>query len=1238
MHSTTTTPAWREGTLSFDDDDPEMLIDLAPEVHRTETDEREEEVTLIRCNRKQRGPRPPCGKKSPKRTVPKGTKPKTRRCRFWTGEKGSCKAGDKCKYYHGAPESRVCRNWTGVAGSCPAGDRCAFVHKAVQERSDEPLKLSFGVTDKTQSSIGKSYPHMTFKAKKAGDVYNPTYRVASLVALKTMVGMANEIRKQEAQVLVYGDRYSLEDINEEGHFVRLTMPESLRVISRAKRDKLGKTWCRCPESDCVHVKQSKLIIYHNRISHMNPRRIFDNLVETGGVALANVMKFTQPVGEFYEFAYKVVGSVVFRRGEDMVVHESNCMRWLDGPYLQVGHRRMVWEMIKLGRDDQMQLVIFRLTDAREEREPPRVKPYDDPIKAIFDNGIRYHNMAFNWDSIDASGVTVRFDRSSDWELLLGSRSICFRSQRSVIYLAKDGLARMVRLCTKEFNQKNFSGALARARQLCKKRSENFEEFCSIDTASAPIVMTLIAMQQANAAIVNAGSQLLTSHNNHALRSANKVLKLAFPRNYSCSELWNSIVVSTQYLGNNHCQRILSLILLFIEMPLVLTLFGLIWWMTGYARGVAISMLVAVVLATAKSYVESVWNFVKGCRKGGAAMFLLFCCPGCASSTGQVLVLSSTFVVFTTLMILWVIHWCIRVYESDPWSELLRMVKYGRQVENLGSFDIPPGATIPGLETLINPQDYPMRRSARYKYEGDMPLPDFEEDKPGVTPIVMVSGIVPTIFSKTRHNLRVAILTRALAAVPEGIPGQWKEAVELMDFIFDKLEFVDDSVIAHRSRYFQRGSWHEQKKRLTRIEYAETFPPRRRDLILKALDKHLCGETSYKNLAYSAFVKKEKLMKVTYDAYEAQRPRLIQGLSDLAKALAGSWFKTYSDALKCLLHIHSHIWYSSGATAEDHDYWFSHACGKVGGIEALVLIWSDFSKYDLTQGEEVSAEEKQHYKRLGFCKPESGVEMASEILEAMHESQVYAGRGNDSFMFSVKGTRKSGDLNTSSGNSRVTAIAIASFFRYHGLFEHVYMVVLGDDNLTLANHHALIKYFGSMEVLKNGLVEWATSFGFKLKVGYSLNIIDAEYCSSRWYPCANGHCFGKKPGRTMCKIATFLSKPELKADDYLCYLHGTLKSVLPTANHVPFLRVFVHKLMELVKDHDPRGKQQEYKITGDELKEANADTWLSFVDCYGYDEEDELRFEKDLSEALDGRLWRVVDLPVIVSLFNKDFEL
>lgn len=538
--------------------------------------------------------------------------------------------------------------------------------------------------------------------------------------------------------------------------------------------------------------------------------------------------------------------------------------------------------------------------------------------------------------------------------------------------------------------------------------------------------------------------------------------------------------------------------------------------------------------------------------------------------------------------------------------------------------IPEYYRLNGIETRVDPDKFVMSEDA--VLEGCTERIE-DEPKPGLVCVgPMFTTALPVIFSKSRNNLVVAVKTRALADVrPKVAPGvrerAWKLLSERCDGLLPLRRSLNGTVEPVDYLY----------KCKTWEEFVERFPPGKRKRLEVFRQRVRDGDYRHAQFCYTGFTKREKQMIITKWEYVLTRPRLIQGLSGIMKVIRGIWFLDYSNSIKYVWHIHHFIWYSSGCTADEQSHWINYHLMRLG---VCVALFSDFSKYDMTQGPECMKREHCHLRELGFADDEDG----EAYLRAAYRARVYAG----DLMWSVTGTRKSGDLNTSSGNTKNTAESLYSYLAgvakelgVH-LPDHMALAALGDDNFCLLTAE-FVEKAGGKDKLMAGLKSWMTDLGYVLKVGISDNITAAEYLSLRFYPVNGQYVVGKKPGRCLTKIGAQMYRQGRTNASALEYWKGSLISYIPTSNHVPFLRKYVQVCLDKLEGVKVRHAfEDKFRMQG-KIHEASDDTWAAFMDVYGplATPDNEARFEERLRKT---GLNYLHNSPVVDHMFRVDFEL
>lgn len=643
-----------------------------------------------------------------------------------------------------------------------------------------------------------------------------------------------------------------------------------------------------------------------------------------------------------------------------------------------------------------------------------------------------------------------------------------------------------------------------------------------------------------------------------------------------------------------------------------------------------TMLSAIILhKSGMKKLKSVWRsrrkvsaaVLSVVEAGGATLYYLtgwFTLPGAllftAKSLMKILILYQLFAnVSSDLMYL-------------PWEQLKASVDMDNR-SLVMSCSVPPGGGFLYHESLVDVSDWPVSEHA-WIDESDFQPRHLERRVGSEIVLVCFSQRLPLVASTSDENLRKGIYTRCIAAMPEATPGAWRLVSSIMDPLYSKLIRAPHGVVLDEPDGMVGNKMRHIHAVPTVEEWLCRYPPVKRKAIEEELKRQVEEGYELRRFCYDAFVKREKIVKIKPGEMEVIRPRIIQGISTAMKAAGGRWFLSYSNALKDLFFIGSKIWYSSGATAEDLNWWINDAVIGMGGVGNCTFLFSDFSKYDMTQGVDASEREAAHYRRIGILEEPWG----ATYIQAKLHSRCY-GRG---IKYGRHGTRKSGDLDTSSGNTKMTVDVVVSWLEHSGLKDYR-VVSLGDDNLVVCNATEFAEHFSPEEAIAS-LKAWAEALGFKLKVGCSDDIMDAEYLSARFYPVGDRYVYGYKPGRVMSKVGMMLAGHR-DPEESLGMMKGTLISMLPTASHVPFLRVYVNQLVRYIGVPAIVVEKTKWKVWGSESVEADESTWAAFENYYGLGPEVEEVFSMELKAHLEEfGVPSVMDSEVLALLVDRDFSL
>jgi hypothetical protein len=543
--------------------------------------------------------------------------------------------------------------------------------------------------------------------------------------------------------------------------------------------------------------------------------------------------------------------------------------------------------------------------------------------------------------------------------------------------------------------------------------------------------------------------------------------------------------------------------------------------------------------------------------------------------------------------------------------------------------IPPDlAHLYAVDSWVDVEDYPIKKGVRYfvsfeNYYISSSTPDIL----GLDIILPIfSDCIPLLFMNSHHNQEVAIRTRVICDVaPVPQKGFWNHVDELFRKYIPIEKFGDQ---VHIMDGYVPDSYLEENDREVTFEfYADRFPPTKRNKLYRTHEKMKgTGHYDYvpKRNVYKAFVKCEAQLLINFLPYTPTRPRCIQGCSEQLKYITGPWFLKYSTCLKNVWNYRACIYYSNGRTADDLNQWFNFWYNLFGG--RVIFFSSDFSKYDMTQTEKCISSENNWYKELGIEDLLNG----KDVLKAKEYTRAFAACA----AYFYEWLRKSGDNDTSAGNSVNTAKAIVSFLEDNGIKlcplneepslknSEAATSVIGDDNFTILLIVALVRAFVTAANMLAMFKIHCNKMGFVATGEVSINVLDAEYQSLRFYPSRTGFHVGKKAGKNLPKIGVFRHNKDKNRRELLETAHSTLISYLPTSSHVPFLRRYIFVLLDWMNENKiGRDTQHKYKLEHHKYLKgtthtADDETFASFYETYGLNADDEDDFAKYLKVSVD----------------------
>jgi hypothetical protein len=227
-----------------------------------------------------------------------------------------------------------------------------------------------------------------------------------------------------------------------------------------------------------------------------------------------------------------------------------------------------------------------------------------------------------------------------------------------------------------------------------------------------------------------------------------------------------------------------------------------------------------------------------------------------------------------------------------------------------------------------------------------------------------------------------------------------------------------------------------------------------------------------------------------------------------------------------------------------------------------------------------------YYRAGL----DNFEAAKYVFERQKQTVGFTAHG---VKYKVPYTRKSGDPNTSCGNSIINAMC-AKFIFSNVLHIGNHMLVQGDDNLIVVR-----KLFSNSELreIEFQIRRWYQALGLVVKLKTSTRWSDVEFCSALFWPVEGGFVLGPKPGRRLPKMGFSLkqlNKGQVK---------GMFLGAVKEAGYIPVLGEYVKfclKQLKTVKKENYAERGVQYKVRASSAHHRSAETELFFFERYGVD--------------------------------------
>lgn len=385
------------------------------------------------------------------------------------------------------------------------------------------------------------------------------------------------------------------------------------------------------------------------------------------------------------------------------------------------------------------------------------------------------------------------------------------------------------------------------------------------------------------------------------------------------------------------------------------------------------------------------------------------------------------------------------------------------------------------------------------------------------------------------------------------------------------------------------------------EWNDRFPKGRREAHRAAFDRVRSDGYCARTVARSkAFVKIERLVTKS-PLIEAPDPRLIQGTTDESNVIIGPWMYGFSKRLAEVWNGITHnIMYVSGCHTDD----FSRVVHDYGAGGGVVFVENDFSRFDSTMSTPMLELETWIYAKCGAPKP---------VLELLREKYKTRGTTSCGIKYKIEGTRKSGEPNTSCGNTLINALLHA-----YCLGDQQYlMLALGDDNLVVGPSKLYVDFQPMVRL------------GFKPKTKITRDPFDVEFCSMTIYPVKGGWLFTPKIGRLLAKMPyDYANAPQHVLRQRM---RANILGLYADVQHIELMRGILDHLLELL----PAGGRvvQDKKIHARKPFKPNDETLYVFLNRYDISLEDVATVLKAYRSVT--RLPKSIFCPLVQRIIARD---
>jgi hypothetical protein len=452
---------------------------------------------------------------------------------------------------------------------------------------------------------------------------------------------------------------------------------------------------------------------------------------------------------------------------------------------------------------------------------------------------------------------------------------------------------------------------------------------------------------------------------------------------------------------------------------------------------------------------------------------------------------------------------------------------------------------------------------------------------------------PTAYSSNENNELASLKARVLADTPTA-----PDLNQCVEWIWANI-----NVILPRMHHIQSVSFEEYIRR------SNAAPSVKKLLQETKLYLDSIGVSETSTLSRSQirqWVKRSAFVKVENNLYQSRlgvkspekTPRCIQGAKPEFICLVGPWMMAFQDVLKRRWSTKFSICFSSGLSSEQMADYIANALDLPTGI-----VEDDISAFDASVRRPWLELEYDIFKRA------SAPKAVLALVAANIDTNGYTAHG---WHYKCRGTRKSGDPYTSSGNSLINGFAHLFLVHKHTnlscatILSRIRMLVQGNDNALVLPKHWRVNF-------KSGMLK----LGFKAEALWRTDYDELEFCSNRMYKTSTGWVFGPKPGRVIAKFGYLVNPPPAVSRESM--LKGICLGLYMSCHFIAPLKCLLDHTLRLCGDAEPyfERRTEEHRIKVDSFHEATVETPMTAYIAYGWTPSNQKEWELQVSKLRFG---------------------